>query len=105
MPVQVKDVGKHSENYGCESDIYDQAVVQDLDVNVSIDHGYIGDISLYLVAPDNTRIKLAQNLGDDQDDYRDTVFDQDSTSPIVFACPFTGRYDPKEICQYLTVKI
>ena len=77
-------------------DIYDQAVVQDLDVNVSIDHGYIGDISLYLVAPDNTRIKLAQNLGDNQDDYRDTVFDQESSSPIVFAVPpFTGRYRPQ----------
>ena len=42
-------------------DIYDQAIVKDLDINLTIDHDYIGDISLYLVAPDNTRIKLAQN--------------------------------------------
>ena len=97
LPVQVKDaLGSIVRTTAVNLDIYDQAVVQDLDVNVSIDHGYIGDISLYLVAPDNTRIKLAQNLGDDQDDYRDTVFDQDSTSPIVFALPpFTGRYRPQ----------
>ena len=96
LPVQVKDaLGSIVRTTDVNLDIYDQAVVQDLDVNVSIDHDYIGDISLYLVAPDNTRIKLAQNLGDDQDDYRDTVFDQDSTSPIVFALPpFTGRYRP-----------
>ena len=87
-------------------DIFDQAVVQDLDVNVSIAHSYIGDISLYLIAPDNTRIKLAQNLGDDQDNYKETVFDQDSPDPLFLHCLLLRVViDPMEICRYLTVKI
>ena len=97
LPVQIKDaMGSIVKTTDVNLDIYDQAIVQDLDVNLTIDHGYIGDISLYLVAPDNTRIKLAQNLGDNQNDYIDTVFDQESSSPIVFAVPpFTGRYRPQ----------
>ena len=107
LPTKISDaMGSLEKSTAVNLDIYDQAVIQDLDVNVSIDHGYIGDISLYLVAPDNTRIKLAQNLGDDQDDYRDTVFDQEGTGSIVFALPpFTGSLDPRKICRYLTVKI
>ena len=97
LPVQIKDaMGSIVKTTDVNLDIYDQAIVQDLDVNLTIDHGYIGDISLYLVAPDNTRIKLAQNLGDNQNDYIDTVFDQESPNPIVFAVPpFTGRYRPQ----------
>jgi subtilisin-like proprotein convertase family protein len=81
---------------GVNIDIYDQAVIEDLNVNLTIDHSYIEDISLYLVAPDNTKVKLAQNLGDDQEDYIETVFDQEATAPIVFALPpFTGSYRPQ----------
>ena len=97
LPTQIKDaLGSIVKTTAVNLDIYDQAVIQDLNVNVSIDHSYIGDISLYLVAPDNTRIKLSQNIGDDQDDYRDTVFDQESSRSIVFALPpFTGSFRPQ----------
>ena len=67
-------------------DIYDQAIVQDLDVNLTIDPWlYWGPFSM-LVAPDNTRIKLAQKLSDNQNDYIDTVFDQESPLAQLLSC-------------------
>ena len=106
LPAQIKDaVGSIARITVVNLDIFDQAVIQDLNVNVSLDHNYIGDISLYLVAPDNTRIKLAQNIGDDQEDYKDTVFDQESPRPIVFAlAPFTGSFRPQEDLSVLNGK-
>lgn len=97
LPIRINDaLGSIARTTLINLDIYDQAVIQDLNVNVTIDHGYIGDLSLYLVAPDNTRVKLAQNLGDDQDDYKETIFDQEATAAIVFALPpFTGSYRPQ----------
>lgn len=92
LPIQMVNARTTSVNL----DISDQTVIEDLNVNVTIDHSYIEDISLYLVAPDNTKVKLAQNLGYDQDDYKETVFDQEAIAPIVFAsAPFTGSYRPQ----------
>jgi subtilisin-like proprotein convertase family protein len=97
LPTRIVDArGSFPGTTGVNLDIYDQAVIEDLNVNVTIDHSYIEDISIYLVAPDNTKVKLAQNLGDDQEDYIETVFDQEATAPIVFALPpYTGRYRPQ----------
>ena len=106
LPTQIKDaVGSVARTTVVNLDIYDQVVIQDLNVNVSLDHNYIGDISLYLVDPDNTRIKLAQNIGDNQDDYKETVFDQESPRSIVFALPpFTGSFRPQEDLSVLNGK-
>lgn len=97
LPVQIRDaLGSLVRTTAVNLDISDQAVIQDLNVNVSIDHSYVGDLSLYLIAPDNTRVKLVQNLGDNQDDFRETVFDQESSNPIVFGMPpFTGSFRPQ----------
>ncbi len=97
LPTRIVDAkGGFSEITRVNLDIYDQAVIEDINVNLTIDHSYIEDISIYLVAPDNTKVKLAQNLGDDQEDFTETVFDQEATVPVVFALPpFTGRYRPQ----------
>ena len=98
MPTQISDaIGGLPKSTFVNLDIFDQVVIQDFNVNVSIDHSYIQDISLFLITPDNNRIKLSQNIGGSQDDYRQTVFDQESPNPIVFAlAPFTGNFRPLE---------
>ena len=98
MPTQISDaIGELPKSTFVNLDIFDQVVIQDLNVNLSIDHSYIQDISLFLITPDNNRIKLSQNIGGSQDDYRQTVFDQESPNPIVFAlAPFTGNFRPLE---------
>jgi len=77
--------------------VFDQALIEDINLKISIEHSFIEDISIYLIAPDQTRIKLSQNLGGNLDDYINTVFDQESLNPIVFGLPpFTGSYSPIE---------
>jgi subtilisin-like proprotein convertase family protein len=96
LPQQIRDaVGGLTKVTYVDLDVYDQVVMEDLNVNISINHGYVGDLSLFLIAPDETIIKLSQNLGDYKNNYNQTVFDQESSSPIVFAlAPFTGIYRP-----------
>ena len=82
--------------------VFDQALIEDINLKISIDHSYIEDISIYLIAPNQTRIKLSQNLGENLDDYINTVFDQESSNPIVFGLPpFTGSFSPIESLSQL----
>ena len=78
-----------------EIDVFDQAVIEDINVKISIEHSYIEDISIYLIAPDDTQIKLTQNIGENLNNYSQTTFDQESLQNIVFGLPpFTGSFKP-----------
>lgn len=96
LPVQIANaVGSLPKTTTVNIDVFDQAVIQDVNVNVTVDHSDIGDIALFLVAPDNTRVKLTEYLGGNGDDYLQTVFDQESSESIVFSLPpFTGSFRP-----------
>ncbi len=77
--------------------VFDQALIEDINVKISIKHAYIEDISIYLIAPNQNKIKLSQNLGENLGNYINTVFDQESSNPIVFGLPpFTGSFSPIE---------
>ena len=77
--------------------VFDQALIEDINVKISIEHLYIEDISIYLIAPNQNKIKLSQNLGENFDNYINTVFDQESSNSIVFGLPpFTGSFSPIE---------
>ncbi len=96
LPKRISDaIGGSAKTTRVYLDVYDQAVIQDINVNLSLEHSYIEDISIFLIAPDNTRIKLTQSLGGDGNDYYQTVFDQEASSSIVFALPpFKGAFRP-----------
>ena len=77
--------------------VFDQALIEDINLKISIEHAYVEDISIYLIAPNQTKIKLSQNLGENLSNYTNTVFDQESSNPIVFGMPpFTGSFSPIE---------
>lgn len=96
LPLRMNDgIGTLARSTLVNLDVYDKAIIEDLNVNVSIKHSYVEDLSLFLIAPDETKVKLTQNLGGYQDDYLQTVFDQESSESIVFGLPpFTGSYRP-----------
>ena len=96
LPVQIRDaIGNLPSTTFVNIDVFDQAVIQDVNVKVSVDHSEIGDIALFLVAPDNTKVKLTEYLGGNRDDYQQTVFDQEASQSIVFSLPpFTGSFRP-----------
>jgi subtilisin-like proprotein convertase family protein len=67
----------------------------DVNVEVDIDHTWTSDLRLILVAPDKTRVVLANRIGDDGDNFDRTVFDQDASQSIRQQdAPFRGTFRP-----------
>lgn len=63
----------------------------------TIEHAWIGDLEISIVAPDGTARLLASGLGDSNDEYANTCFRQDATTPIMQgAPPFSGTYRPQQ---------
>lgn len=69
--------------------------IQDIDVKIDIEHTYLQDLNLYLIAPDGTRFLLSSELGASENDYTNTVFDQEASQTISNGSPpFTGSFRP-----------
>ena len=69
--------------------------ILDVNVHLTLTHTYDADLVMTLVAPDGTSVILAQNNGGSSDDYVNTVFDDQATTPIGSgAAPFTGSFRP-----------
>jgi subtilisin-like proprotein convertase family protein len=76
-------------------------IITDLDVQVNIEHPWVGDLALELVSPNDTAAILLLFPGDGTergDDLIDTVFDDEGgDGPISEAAPpYSGRYRPIE---------
>ncbi len=66
-------------------------------VTMNITHTYDGDIDATLIAPDGTRVLLTADRGGTGEDFVDTVFDDDATTPIGNgSAPFTGSFQPEQ---------
>ena len=71
-------------------------IIYGLSVTVNIDHTYDGDLDIFIVAPDGTRVELTTDNGGTGEGYIDTVFDDDAETPITEGeAPFTGSYRPE----------
>lgn len=72
------------------------AVVEDVDVTVDIDHSWTGDLVLSVLNPSGQRVVLSERRGGRQDDFQDTVFDSDASLPITSGtAPFRGTFRPE----------
>ncbi len=75
--------------------VTDNKVVQKATVRVNLTHSFDGDLTIHLVGPDNTDIVLSNRRGSSGDNFVDTVFDDDATTPIASGtAPFTGSFKP-----------
>jgi len=80
---------------------YDLPIV-DLDVLVNIEHTWLEDLSLYLLSPNNKEYLLSSGLGESEDDYTQTLFDQEAESDIFEgSAPFTGSFKPLQSIEEL----
>jgi VCBS repeat-containing protein len=69
--------------------------ILDLNVVVDIQHTFISDLSLTLIAPDGTRIELASRVGGDGDNFELTRFDQSAPRLISDGqAPFAATFRP-----------
>jgi subtilisin-like proprotein convertase family protein len=81
------------------ADVYmaNDSVISDVNIEVSIQHTYLSDMILSLLAPDGTEVILARNIGGASSNFVNTVFDQEATNLTENgSAPFTGSFLPTE---------
>ena len=75
--------------------VSDPAIVQDANVTLNITHTYDNDLTLSLITPTNASIVLSARRGGSDDNFRNTVFDDEALTPIASGvAPFTGSFKP-----------
>jgi subtilisin-like proprotein convertase family protein len=73
------------------------ASVVDVDVALSLTHTFDADLVLVLIAPNGTRVLLANQLGGAGQNYTGTIFDDEAATAITSGtAPFTGRFRPQQ---------
>jgi len=76
--------------------VTDDDTVLDVEVRLNITHTYTGDLDIFLIGPDATRVELTTDSGGSGNDFVDTIFDDEATVAITSgSAPFTGRYQPE----------
>jgi|GEM_PF-3488586 len=78
----------------------DSFTVRDINVTLNINHTWVADLEIFLIAPDGiTIVELTTDNGGSGDNLVNTVFDDDATLLIVNItsadAPFTNRYQPE----------
>src|SRR5207248_3163266 len=72
-------------------------VIATVTVSLTLTHEFDSDLTIRLVAPDGTKVILANRVGDDGNGFIGTTFaDNAPTSIAAQAAPFTGRFRPSE---------
>lgn len=70
-------------------------VLTDVNVSLDITHSWVSDLDVALIAPDGTRVVLFEDIGGANDNFRDTVLDDEATTPISNgSAPYTGSFRP-----------
>lgn len=66
-------------------------------VCITVEHTWLSDLDIRLIAPDGTMRLLVAGVGGDTDNYTNTCFRQDAADPIGGGTPpFTGSFRPQE---------
>lgn len=66
-------------------------------VEVDIEHTFVSDLDLIVIAPDGTEVLLASAVGGGGNNFTDTVFADDADVSIVDgSAPFTGTFRPQQ---------
>lgn len=76
--------------------VIDNLPIIDVDVKVNISHTYNQDLTLSLIHPDGREIILSQNQGGSGNNYNNTIYDAEATTPIQSgSSPYSGTYIPQ----------
>ena len=75
-----------------------------VDVNVTLDitHTWVGDVEIFLIAPDGQRVELSTRNGSSGNDYNGTTFDDEAATGISQStAPFAGVFRPEGLLSIL----
>jgi subtilisin-like proprotein convertase family protein len=76
--------------------VTEAGTIVDLNVKLDIDHTSDGNLDIYLIAPDGTRVELFTDVGALSDNFKDTIVDNEAALSITEgSAPFTGSYRPE----------
>ena len=76
--------------------------IEDVNVKIDVEHNWIEDLTLILVAPDGTPVLLSRQLGGSNSNYEQTLFDSEASESIFGAsAPFKGSFTPVESLKSL----
>jgi subtilisin-like proprotein convertase family protein len=76
--------------------VYDGRFIQDLDIEVVIEHPRVSDLKLYIRDSQGTEVPLSINRGGSGENFTGTIFDDEAGTAIYNGtAPFTGRYKPE----------
>ncbi|GAB5398638.1 MAG: hypothetical protein Aureis2KO_02230 [Aureisphaera sp.] len=78
--------------------ITDDFTINDVNVNLNIDHTWVGDLDIQLIHPDNTTsVTIIDRVCGNCQNFTDTTLDDEATDPIAGGTPpFTGSFQPSE---------
>ena len=79
-------------------DVVMSGPILDVDVTLNITHTWMGDVQLWVAAPDGTEVRLTNQDGGEGDDFVNTRFDDEAVPSIgnaqAWQDPFTGSWQP-----------
>jgi subtilisin-like proprotein convertase family protein/Ca2+-binding EF-hand superfamily protein len=79
-----------------EIEVEDDYLIGDINVQISITHSNVGFLDAFITSPDGQRIELFTEVGGGGDHFEDTIFDDESKTPITKGrAPFKGNYRTK----------
>ena len=80
--------------------IDDDILVGDLNLQISLTHTHVSHLDCFLTGPDGQRIELFSGVGGHDDNFDNTVFDDQSRYPINKARPpFEGSFQPMALLK------
>jgi subtilisin-like proprotein convertase family protein/subtilisin family serine protease len=90
-PVGIPDLDTVFSNI----EIFERGTIADLEVSLDLTHSWDSDLSVFLIAPDGTRIELFSDVGGSGDNFRNTVLDDEAETAIADGvAPFKGLFRP-----------
>ncbi|MCP8317970.1 MAG: proprotein convertase P-domain-containing protein [archaeon] len=79
-----------------------KGTIEDINVKLTIHHTYDADLDVTLISPNGTEIELFDDVGKRENDFIDTILDDEANLNITDgSAPFTGSYRPEESLSVL----
>ena len=96
-PIDILETGNQIDTYTSMINVSTNEVITDVNVTINIQHDWNNDLDISLISPAGTVVELATDNGaDDEDNYTNTVFDQEASTNITAGTsPFTGTFVPE----------
>lgn len=83
-----------------EIEVDDSFRILDLNLQLNVTHTNVGDLDGYLTGPDGTRVELFSQVGGRENNFEDTIFDDQASVPITKTRPpFDGSFQPEALVK------